>query len=142
MGNTTSVMLALLLLSSVSGLGSGEQTTEHVVIKNLKSGLMCVGDDDKMHVCVETTEIPVTGKGTCVLDRREVPCTWYGFSFNYDTLTEPATLNCLWSADEAGDLGNPEKMKVSGVKESQYQLDLSVSETHFANPQYSVSVYV
>jgi hypothetical protein len=67
-----------------------------------------------------------------------VPCTWYGFSFDYRTTAETVKLNCFWSSNEASDLGDPNGVVSRNVKQGEYEIELTGTGHHFFNPQYSV----
>lgn len=100
---------------------------------------MC-GDEENRRVCFETQTIQITGEGTCVYAEENKPCTWYGYSFDYQ-LPEgksKVTLQCSSWMSHPGNFGNPTAELERDADKGLYELELVGSEDTFFNPQYSV----
>jgi len=116
---------------------AGSASDRRVLVSRLASGLVC-GQPSKRHVCFQTDTISITGESTCVYDGQPAPCTWYGYSFDYQLPVEQVTLQCVWSSSARGDVGNPSGEVGRGVDQGRYELSLSGTTGHFFNPQYSL----
>ena len=121
----------------------------NVVIKNVKSGLVCTHKIDETgdyisdaHICFETEDIYVTGQGRCVFNGETKLCTWYGFEFDYNNKTNaPVPLTCHFSSDRDSVLGNPKGIKdedFSDTEISAYEILLKPGKGHISNPQYTL----
>ena len=131
----------LIVLGVLAGCASVNPPSDpnSVVISNLKVGTVCSPEGD-LEICQETSNIIISGKQRCVYDGNTVPCTWYGFSFDYRTTAAAVKLQCFSSSSEAGDIGNPNGVLHRNVRQNDYELELNISGHHFFNPQYSVFV--
>lgn len=128
-----------VLLSLGASAKDGEQRFE---ISNVKVGLACVkttlepGQDG--WVCQPTKDIYVVDQGSCVYDKREVPCTWHGLEFDYKGAKPGARLVCNVTSSQPSVLGNPKSAAKSGAKQLTYELRLDKSEGHHFEAQYMV----
>lgn len=129
----------LIVLGVLAGCASVNPRSDpnSVVISNLRVGTVCSPASD-LEICQETNNIIISGKQRCIYDGNAVPCTWYGFSFDYRTTAESFKLRCFWSSSEATNIGNPNAVLSRNVRQGDYELDLNGSDLHFFNPQYSV----
>ena len=88
----------------------------HVAATNLKVGLVC-GSGASRRVCFQTSDVQVTGEGSCIFNHQLIACTWYGFSFDYELPQDEVELNCTWSSNVAANLGTPGGLGKSNTKE-------------------------
>src|SRR5215469_18056448 len=73
-------------------------------VTNFKFGLVC-GEASNRRICFETSILQVTNESRCIFNGKIIACTWYGYSFDYDTATD-VTLDCANSADAPMANGN------------------------------------
>lgn len=111
---------------------AAQPPAEPLAISNLKYGTMCGAPD--MHVCSEASDIAIDGTERCVYDRREIPCNWYGFSFDYSPKQGSFKIACDMAMDYDANMGNPAGVVSKDTKSFHYEVALSGG--HFANPQY------
>jgi hypothetical protein len=109
---------------------------EGAQISDFTFGLICSDSLDSPHVCSKTNDIVVTGNGRCVYDRKVVPCTWYGYEFDYHLPKDSITLACRWSSSDRQNIGNPDSIVAENVRDGTYELVLKGRAGHFINPQY------
>lgn len=123
----------------ICGSVAGTQETEErrPIIRNLASGLLRRADTDR-RVCFQAEDVLITGEGRCTYDRRSVPCTWYGYSFEYELPKREATLECSWSSTDQANVGTPDAEGHTDVSQGHYELKLEGQHGFFFNPQYSV----
>jgi len=127
------VTLIALLSASPLPLAYGQDGT--VTISNFKFGLVC-GPDQNRRICFETKDIPLTNEGLCVYNRQQVPCTWYGFSFDYRLPSREVALQCEWTSSVPVNEGNPQGIREKGASGGRYEIVLRNDQQHFFNPQY------
>jgi hypothetical protein len=127
------VTLTILLTASPLPAAFGQSGT--VVISNFKFGLVC-GTDQSRRICFETKDIPLTNEGLCVYNRQQVPCTWFGYSFDYRLPSREVTLQCEWTSSVPVSEGNPQGMREKDASGGRYEIMLRNDEQHFFNPQY------
>jgi hypothetical protein len=127
-------MLPLLALcAAILASCATEPSAESLAISNLKYGTMCGAP--AFHVCTETADITLDGKGLCTFNHKEIPCNWYGFSFDYTPSEGSIEINCQTSTDYESDLGNPQSVVEKDSKGHNFEIALSGGR--FVNPQYS-----
>lgn len=122
-----------------------DASTQEFEISNFRFGKVCpyATDVDGANVrdgwvCFETDTIRITGQGRCTYAGRELPCTWYGFEFDYSGVPEGAKVSCVAKSDTPSNYGDPEAVRSEGVSEQRYEFDLPAGAGRFFNPQYSV----
>lgn len=126
--------LGLLLVGLVAPNCAPRQ--EGTQISNFAFGLVCSDSLDNPHVCSKTNDIVVTGGSRCVYDREVVPCTWYGFEFDYLLPKDSVALACRWSSSDRQNIGNPDSVIATNVRDGTFELVLKGRAGHFVNPQY------
>lgn len=119
--------------------------SEAVEIHNFKSGLVCPVQPNRNNehrsggwICFETETVNITGQGRCVFDGEEMPCTWYGYEFDYNSAAVDDEIACVSTSSESGDIGNPEQIEKSDATTYQYSIKLEPGTGRYYNPQYSV----
>ena len=132
LGRHLTVVIVSLGASGPASVLAGDQ----VIIKNLARGLVCGATAAERHICFETDTIQVTNESTCVFSGRRIPCTWYGFSFDYDLPAETVKLQCTWSSTEQVNDGDIKAEHQVGAKQGTYELELKSTDRHFFNAQY------
>ena len=105
-------------------------------IERFESGLACTDGYSFGWICHDTEEIHVTGQGRCVWDGETLPCTWYGFEFDYSGNHDDITIECNFSASEAGSSGNPAGVIEDESDSGSYSFKLEGEQGTFFNPQY------
>lgn len=115
-------------------------------IANVRSGPACPkpGDTTRQvgRICFQAEDIHITGQGACFYDKDEVPCTWYGFEFDYSGAMEGDKITCAYTTSEPADVGDPDGVTNAASTSGEYELSLKPGASHFFNPQYSVLRYV
>jgi hypothetical protein len=129
------ILLSTLAISCAPDRAAAKDT---VVVKNLVSGLVCGDGGGDRRVCFQSEDVFVTGESSCVYAGRTAPCTWYGFSFDYELAKDAVTLQCSWSSTDRGSVGNPSEELAQEVNNASYEIELTRGENSFFNPQYSV----
>jgi hypothetical protein len=124
--------LLVFFVLAVAAAGCATAPPESFAISNLQYGTMCGSPD--LHVCTQTTDIAIDGKGHCVFDHNEIPCTWYGFSFDYVPKTDGVTIDCDVLTDYKATLGNPQGIVEKDSEAHRFEVPLSGGR--FVNPQY------
>lgn len=110
-----------------------------IEITDFKFGLVCPNADSNVGwVCHETKDILITGQGQCVFDGNKVPCTWYGFSFNYANARASDVIRCTYTMSQPVTMGNPTGIVSRETNEGKYEFSVPVGAGSFFNPQYSV----
>jgi hypothetical protein len=129
-------MIAIFLLAAALPTASAGD----VKISNLRSGLACMqsspGTGQSGWICQPTELILVTDQGSCVYDRKQEPCTWHGFEFDYSAPKPGVKLQCVANASRPMDSGTPEKVLDRNVSTHRFELELPEASGHFFNPQY------
>jgi hypothetical protein len=103
-------------------------------VTNFKFGLVC-GEPSNRRVCLETNILQVTNESRCVFNGKIIACTWYGYSFDYDTATD-VTLDCVDSADTPMANGNPKELLSSSTSRIEFKMKLKQGSHHFFIGQY------
>jgi len=111
------------------------ETDAAPVISNYRFGLIC-GPSDNRRVCFETNVIQVTNESRCVFNHALVACTWYGFSFDYDSKSD-ATINCEDTSDVPERNGNPSGVDSTPTTSFKYDLALKEGSHHFFIAKYT-----
>lgn len=124
--------LALLLASC-----AGAPPPARFAIGNLQYGPLC-GSPEGEKVCTQSSDVEITGKGRCVYDKREIPCTWYGFSFDYAP-KEGVEIDCDMVMDRTTNMGNPQGIVAKDASSMHYQIDLRGEGGHHVQAQYAGS---
>ncbi len=122
----------LLAIACVSGPASAVEITD------VRSGLVCLENGRPGWVCHETADIQVTGTSLCVYDGREMPCTWYGCSFEYSGKVPGSLLDCEFGFTRPTTHGNPSKIVDENVTSGRYALPLDLEKGRLFNPQYTL----
>jgi hypothetical protein len=113
-------------------------STLAIEVTNFKFGLVCPNaESDVGWVCHQVKNIPITGQGQCVFDGKRVPCTWYGFSFNYTDAHASDVFQCTHTTSQPTTYGNPSGVLSKGTS-GKYEFTVSEGEGKFFNPQYAV----
>lgn len=108
-----------------------------LTVTNFQFGLACGPAYSPTSICTPTTDIDVTGKESCIYDRRPIDCTWYAYSFDYTSPQRGTVLDCDWSSNEASFFGNPLTAGKQLEATSHYRLPLPDSKGHIFHPQYA-----
>ncbi|MSP94170.1 MAG: hypothetical protein EXR00_02775 [Alphaproteobacteria bacterium] len=132
--NRVATLLVFALLSATPSIAQGQ--TNPVVISNFKVGLVCGLNSDR-RICFETHDIQLTNEGRCVYNRQLVPCTWYGYSFDYQLPTDIVKLQFESSSSVPRDVGNPTAEIEKNALVARYEMELRNDTNHFFNPQYT-----
>lgn len=122
---------AILMLLSCTG------ESKAVEIKNFKAGLVC-GVHPERRICFETETIYITGQGRCVFKDEELPCTWYGFEFEYKNAAANEEVTCVDANNKPLRFGNPEQIEKVNSNTFRYSFTLEPGDDRFYNPQYSI----
>jgi len=126
-----------LVLTGCASTGPSVQT-DGLTVKNLKVGLVC-WNNGVPTICTEATEIKITNSGLCVFNKRTVPCTWYGFAFDYSTGEKSAKIQCQVESSAPVNWGNPREALKENATTSSYEIELRGDQHYFINPQYSAA---
>lgn len=70
--------------------------------------------------------------------KQEMPCTWYGFSFQYSGNKPGTLLECKYRSVLPSALGNPKEVLMEDATEGSYSLPLDGTHGTFYNPQYTI----
>jgi len=108
-----------------------------VEIKNFKSGLVCTDKKTFGWVCHNVEDIYVTGQSQCTFNNKSIPCTWYGFSFDYEKNRKGDVISCEYSSSDQAVVGNPKKIINDKSNVTSYTFELKEEKGHFYNPQYT-----
>ncbi|WP_233842458.1 hypothetical protein [Dyella sp. 2HG41-7] len=134
------LLLALVALAPLGVIASDDAHT--FKISNIKVGLACgkanLESGQGGWVCQPVKDIYVVDQGTCVYDKREVPCTWTGIEFDYQGVKAGAKLICTETSGLPSAFGNPRSVSKSGTKQFTYELPLDKSTGHRFEAQYVV----
>lgn len=109
-----------------------------VEIENFKFGVVCTDDRTFAWVCFETDEIQISGQGRCIYDGEELPCTWYGYQFDYSGAESGAILQCEISINAPTTLGNPAGVVSVDATSFAFEIELNEGEGHIYEGQYSI----
>ena len=130
MKNLTYVLIFMSLCMYTNSIEATE-------IENFESGLVCDAKGEKW-LCHNTVDIYITGQGSCVYNKKDYPCTWYGFSFSYKNNKPGTKLECKYSQTHLGNSGNPNEEISKNTDSGSYEIVLDKSEGYFFNPQYTI----
>jgi len=132
------------LLVFIAGLAifAWASDTHALEISHLKTGLACVKtttrSDTDGWICQPMKDIYIVDQGTCVYDKKEVPCTWTGIEFDYADAKLGTRLACVTTSSMPDRLGNPDSSAKQAAKSNFYQLNLKGSSGHRFEAQYIV----
>lgn len=130
---------SILILLFLAIAGASNASAGEIEISNTRFGLICPEREPAGgSVCVETADIPVTGRGVCVYAGRERSCTWYGFEFDYANVPPSGALACVVTTDQPMDYGDPRGVRARNTNRFEFTLKLEGSAGHFFNPQYEI----
>lgn len=111
-------------------------------VTNVKFGLVCSFAEPQQGVegwvCHQTDDIFLTDQSRCVYDRTTMPCTWFGFEFDYTAQQERVKLQCLTETSHPKSSGNPSGVLAGDVTSSSFSLELERQKGHFFNPMYYI----
>lgn len=134
-----------LAISIAAGFMLMDTPGRALEIANVRSGPACPkpGDTTRQvgRICFQAEDIHITGQGACVYDKDEVPCTWYGFEFDYSGAMEGDKITCAYTTSEPADVGDPDGVTNAASTSGEYELKLTPGASHIFNPQYSVFQY-
>ena len=120
---------------------------EELTITNLRVGEVCqelvVGEAQtsrKSGICFETNEIHINGQGLCRAAgfSDPVPCTWYGYEFDYSGARPGEIITCKLTASMPGTYLNPREVVIEDSTSFEYEHALETPSGHVYNPQYSI----
>ena len=141
-------MRALLMGLILSMAACGARThAEELKVANLRVGEVChelavdnVQTNRKSSICFETEEIHVNGQGRCraVGFSGPVPCTWYGYEFDYSGASPGDVIVCTLTSSKPSVYLNPREIVSEETTSVVYELALETPEGHLYNPQYSI----
>jgi hypothetical protein len=132
----TRAFIAAILLTFSTACTTAEAELQ---INNLRTGLVCPPVEPRDgSICVETTQIPVTGEGRCVYDGQEHRCTWHGFEFEYANARPSDEISCVVTSNHDVNIGNPTGVEQEGVSRYDYPLRLQGRAGRYFHPQYTV----
>lgn len=142
-------MVIRSILSVLATLLILEQHVQAVEIDNVRSGLVCGTNEEAepirqpvpARVCYQTEEVYITGQATCELNGKSIPCTWYGFEFDYSGLAEDEIITCRSQGEFLSSFGDPQQIIASDVIDFEYTLGVPKGDGHFFNPQYTAFMY-
>lgn len=126
--------LCVVLAGCTSAVSS--YPVDGLTITNLKVGMVCRSNANP-EICSETNDMKITGEGRCVYNGKSIPCTWYGYSFDYQLAGSSTKLQCIATSSVAVNYGNPKEELKRDAKETRYEIELTRESHHFVNPQYS-----
>lgn len=126
----------LLMILSISALASLHADTQQAKITDFKSGAACIVNTGIGWICHETENILLTGESSCVFNKEELPCTWYGFEFKYENFTENTNFTCGFKDDGEVVLGNPKGLLENETDSLKY--DVPLGSGRFFNPMYTI----
>ena len=130
--------LTKLLILSIALFSKGVLAIE---IADFKFGLVCPNAKASVGwVCHEAKDIQITGQGKCVFDGKNLPCTWYGFSFHYSDAKTGDAIQCAYTTSQPVVMGNPTGVTGKETNSGKYELTIPEGSGTFFNPQYSVFV--
>jgi hypothetical protein len=128
------------LLASFLVAALATSPANDVKISNVRAGLVCTNGvptpGQTGWICHVTDLILETDQGTCVYDKKNEPCTWHGFEFDYSATTAGTKIQCAVHSSEPTDTGTPEGPTEKGVDSYSFELTLPDTKGHFFNPQY------
>ncbi len=113
------------------------QEQGRVAISNLKAGVVC-GMGSLRRVCFQTQTVYITGEGSCVYNKEMRPCTWYGYSFDYQVSKEKVLLQCSVTTSTVSNFGNPGGEQAKNTFSGQYEVELTAKDHSYFHPQYMV----
>ena len=134
-------MIACLgLLTACTSEAEPEDKAElsPIEISNLKIGNVCFKDNTGKdgNICRETNEIFVAGDNTCYFSGREMPCTWYGFEFDYNNPKNINSMSCLFESNRPYTSGNPNEIRAEETYSDAIDIPLEPGKNRFFNPQF------
>lgn len=120
-----------------------EEEVDPLRIQNFRSGPVCdegsgdVGRPPSSRIC-EGTDIPIRGLETCVFNEARMPCTWWGFEFEYQNARPGVPLTCVWTRSRPGTEGNWEGVRSRGIATDSIHIDLGGTAGHTFFPAFDV----
>ena len=135
-----SFILSSLLISACAPNKAEPQpffTINPDYISNFKFGMVCPDPMGKQYgeetkgigtgeICENLDKIVITGEQRCIFDRRAIPCTWYGYSFDYVGI-ESQEIICSFKDSEPGTEGNPNGIRSENTDSGEIPLKLESS---------------
>lgn len=135
-GTVPLASLILLLLASCLVLSCAAETLE---VSNVKVGLACPAENPAQgSICSETTNIQITGQGTCIYDGEQHPCTWYGFEFEYANSEVGDEISCVVSTSHRANFGDPTGVSREDANRFEFSIPLEEGSGRYFNPQYTL----
>jgi hypothetical protein len=112
-------------------------------ISNFRSGPVCgegsgeAGRPPSSRIC-QDTDIPIRGRDTCVFNEVRMPCTWWGFEFDYEDAQPDVPLACTWRRSRPGTEGNWEGLRSQGIETETIRIDLGDTAGHTFFPAFDI----
>lgn len=137
MAHSLAALILVLAVANADDFITSSPTNDNaVVVTNVRVGVVC-GKGESRRVCFETKDIQITNESTCVYNGSTVPCTWYGYSFDYKSSLPDMVLQCEYFTSEPFDEGNPREIIARNTTHGNFEMKLPGVSGHFFNPQYT-----
>lgn len=144
-------MLRFIALTALCAFSFGACAAQveqvDVKISNFKFGLACSGElssDNRSrpsHICHESKDVFVTGQGQCLAEGDWVPCTWYGFEFDYLAASAQTRIECVVSYRNPQNFVNVEESVAEDTRTFTYSIELAGKRGRHFQAQYSIFSY-
>lgn len=144
-------LAAVVAVTLTIGAASGGGTTSAVMrggaaldtleVSGLRSGPVCnagagkVGRAPSDSIC-PSRSVLMRGKDTCVFDGNEIPCTWWGFEFDYRNAVVGVPLVCVWVRSLPGTEGNYEGVRSSNATTDTIAIHFPADSGHLFHPGF------
>lgn len=136
-------MAAIAVIVGVLTVGgaAGAQAPDALEISGFRSGRVChagageVGRAPSDSICASRSVL-TRGKDTYIYDGNEIPCTWWGFEFDYRNAVPSVPMTCLWERSVPSDEGNYQGVRSRNISVDTITISFPADSGHLFHPGF------
>lgn len=136
------LVVGVLMAAGIGGSGvASAQVPDTLEVTGFRSGPVCgagageVGRAPSDSIC-PSRSVLMRGKDTCVYDGAEVPCTWWGFEFDYRHAVPNLPMVCIWERSVPSDEGNYAGVRSRNISVDTIAIHFPADSGHLFHPGF------
>jgi len=137
------VLIAVSVEMAAPGAEANAQARDTLQVSGLRSGPVCnagageVGRAPSDSIC-PSRSVLMRGKDTCVYDSKEVPCTWWGFAFDYRNAVPSVPMVCIWERSVPSNEGNYQGVRSRNISIDTITIAFPADSGYLFHPGFDV----